>query len=647
MLDVAILVPFQGHEGLWIEPVLRKNQGPARLLAILGRQRLGHALGCDLKTSVPRWARAHRYRVSRSAGAVALASSAERAGLLWHAIDPGEIEIGDWRRRLHALRSESPRLIAINTTFINEARWLHLFCSMVKRALPDSLIALGGYYYATDARGFLGATADVFCVGEGEVRLGQIAERVRDGRPLDDIPGLYIRERDGRLRSTGPPPALELESTPLPDWSVSARMDPALDPEREPTLFHVETQRGCVFKCDFCTFRTLAESTVMSPSRAAEAILGAARAGRGRTFLADATATFPKERWRSVLDAVEAKGGSPHPLTAFARVSDLDDEVCARMARVGVRHVFIGQESGDQAVLNAMRKGTRVSQVRPALDSLARFGVKATFGFISGFPGEDSDASRRSRDLMLNLNEGHAEPTALVVYMDVFAAQDLATAGRRAELGSRQHPLDYRDVPMSARAASEEALRHCLALAERVDAPVTGFGLTPLVGDLITAFSEGGDWQTGFRWLKAYDRGVGLFVRQELDGTPVDPRALHEVERTLVSDLDPLQPIRVRGALRERARTLGVRALLGEWRREPGGRPGFLTRLLNVRTVWDATRDSRASFVALRSAAPPATAVTFSETVRATRDVEADSLVELSLSRGSRSRVRRAVPTSV
>jgi hypothetical protein len=645
MLDVAILVPFQGYESLWLEPVVRKSQGPARLLTILGRQRLGEALGQDLKHLVPGWARPHRYRVARTAGAVALASSAERANLRWHAIDPGEIGLGDWRRRLLALRAQSPRLVAINTTFINEVRWLHLFAAMVKSTLPDALLALGGYYYATDARGFLGAPADIFCVGEGEERLGQIARAVRERRSLDHIPGLFLRERDGRLKSTGKPPALDLETLPLPSWSLSRRMDPPLDPEREPMLFHVETQRGCYFKCEFCTFRTLSERSMTSPPRAAEVVANATRAGLGRTFLADATGTYPRDRWREVLAEIAAAGGSPQPLTAFARVSDLDDEVCAGMAEVGLNHVFIGQESGDQAVLNSMRKGTRVSQVRPALDAMARHGIKTTFGFIAGFPGEDAAAAARSREMMLHLNDGYAEPTVLVVYLDVFAAQDLASVSARSELGSREHPFDYRDVPMSAHEASMQAMQNYLTLSEHPGAPVTGFGLTPLVGDLITAFSHGARWREGFRWLKAYDRGVGLFVRHELDGTAVDSRILSDVLGTLRAELEP-QPLTFAGALREQARTMTVRVLLQEWRRESAGAPGLLTRVLAASSVWTALHEPRASLDAFRRSAPPATAAEVSEPVRAARDAEAATLVRLGLGQGKRPASRTVQPKS-
>src|SRR5258708_5750914 len=165
-----------------------------------------------------------------------------------------------------------------------------------------------------------------------------------------------------------------------------------------------------------------------------------------------------------------------------------------------------------------MRKGTKVNQLRPRSDALARAGIKATVGFIAGFPGEDAEAARRTRELMLRLNDGYDDPTVLVAYLDVFAAQDLAAVSARGDLRHRRHQFDYDGHPMSARTAAFEALRHSLALADEPRAPVTGFGLTPLVGDLVTACCDGGDYLEGFSWLKAFDRGMAQFVRREIDG---------------------------------------------------------------------------------------------------------------------------------
>jgi hypothetical protein len=314
------------------------------------------------------------------------------------------------------------------------------------------------------------------------------------------------------------------------------------------------------------------------------------------------------------------------------------------MDRVGVRHVFIGQESGDQAVLNAMKKGTRVDQVRPAIDRMARHGIKATFGFISGFPGEDAAAAARSREMMLHLNDGADEPTVLLVYLDVFAAQDLATIRARLDLGSEAHAFGYDGVPMRADEAADHSLRASLDLAERPGAPVTGFGLTPLAGDLVTAHAHAGDWRAGFRWLKAFDRGVAMFVRREREGTAIDRRELSAVLRRLAAELD--HGARPR-SVRTRARILALRALRTEWRRETSHGPGVLTRLLAAREMWKAFGEPAAGIAALRTAAaPPPAGAPVPEPVRAERAAQAADLVQVGLAQGRRRRSRGAAATA-
>jgi len=54
----------------------------------------------------------------------------------------------------------------------------------------------------------------------------------------------------------------------------------------------LETQRGCVFKCGFCTFRTLTSPNVVSPDVAEDRIVATTAARHATIMLTDATATY-------------------------------------------------------------------------------------------------------------------------------------------------------------------------------------------------------------------------------------------------------------------------------------------------------------------------------------------------------------------
>jgi hypothetical protein len=440
---------------------------------------------------------------------------------------------------------------------------------------------IGGYYYATNTRRFLSFDADVFCVGEGESRLPQIVSSVRDGRPLDHISGLYIRDDSAALRYTGQAEPLELERLPHPDWRLSARIDPPVDLGHDSIEFAVETQRGCVFRCEFCTYRTLASPQASSIEHAIDAILGTGVSSQGFINIIDATATFPHKRWLALLDGLVERGGAPHPVWAYARVSDISDTAARRMAQAGVRHVFIGQESGDQGILNAMKKGTKISQVKPAVAALGAHGITATFSLIHGFPGETKDSVEASRRLIGSINDGCERAPVVTGYTPFpFFYSDFASISRDESLRGADHYLNYGSAPMSPRRVAEELIETIVATSRVPHAPPSLLlfeGAPPTTG--ISLFGRDNRWHL-FRWMKAVDRGVALLLERDLEKRQPRAGELEAIRAELLSGYETsqswLQSMAQAVAAGARARFL---ARLGrEWRGEPGSRPGLLTR---------------------------------------------------------------------
>src|SRR5206468_4617943 len=141
-------------------------------------------------------------------------------------IDPGQQEIRWWRKRLEALRPRRPRAVGVSTTFTVGGKWLRALCAVVRDVLPDTKVILGGYYYTSDAADFLSMDADVYCIGEGELRVERIVQALRDGATLEEIPGLYLRRAGAPHRFTGRAPQLALDELPAPDWTLVDRIEP-------------------------------------------------------------------------------------------------------------------------------------------------------------------------------------------------------------------------------------------------------------------------------------------------------------------------------------------------------------------------------------------------------------------------------------
>lgn len=587
-LDIVLAVPFQPLTAYAVDPMYRSTLG-AHMGIRIGQataefeQFLGRPLTLQhwrdnalVQEGIPQiLSSAHR-----SLTAVSLATCLDRAGLNWSIIDPGVKELGYYRKCFEKLRAQRPRIVGISTTFAMSGPWLQAFCALVRRILPESTLIVGGSYYITSTHEFLSLDADIFFIGEGEERLPDVVRAVREGRSLDHIPGLYLRDEAGKLRTTGRAKALDLNAVEPVNWKLAERVEPFVDLENEPTYYYIETQRGCKFRCTFCTYHTMSAHEEMSVKTAVDAILRPSMFKRGYTFLVDATATFPRERWMDIMRELAARGGSPHPMMAFARVTDINEEVAELMSKAGVHEVFVGQESGDQRMLNHMKKGTKVEHVAPAVRALGKYGIGAQFCFIHGFPGENLESLRNTRQMLATMNADRPDKPVVYTYiLSPFHSFDFAPVAQKlVQLQGVQHPVGYDSGDLTPKRASEEVLNTVIQMSRIPHAPTCSFLFDGQAHFLFTVCNGPRRYDV-FRWLKALERGVAIFLEKQLEGTAPDMTELRKVRDTVLKDSKGRSAIGTamfRFAAGIRAQQAG--RLRKAWAAETPDRPHSMTR---------------------------------------------------------------------
>ncbi|HEX8183486.1 MAG TPA: radical SAM protein, partial [Blastocatellia bacterium] len=462
-------------------------------------------------------------------------------------------------------------------------------------------IVVGGYLYTTDPKMFLSLDADVFVVGEGEARLPEVVIRLRDNKPLDDVPGIYFQD-EGKLRYTGPAEQLAMSELPPIDWSLADRIDPPISFADAPVQAWVETQRGCVFKCEFCSYRTLANPEMMSIDAAAHRIVEAGRAAKnGYIYLADATATFPRKRWQQVMERVIEQGGSRRPIWSYARVTDINDELAAVMSKAGMKHVFIGQDSGDQRILDAMKKGTRLEHVRPAIEALGKHGMKASLSFIHGFPGETLESIENTRKLIATVNDDFKDrPVVIDYFLNPFIYLAFAAMSRETLEDNPKHKPGYYGDEVTDRVKVREYFKTIITMSKIPHAPLALFLLgagNPVVPGFDMAIHD--ESYEVFKLAKAYERGLTIFLEHEQFGVPIDGSELREIKGRLKSAFGRKAP-RL-SPMRQLIMTRLVPRLRSEWVTEcNGGRTGRLTRfcvsLLSRRDLGLSLADTIATY---------------------------------------------------
>lgn len=613
---VLLLVPFEPATslGLLADAQYRRTAGAFINMPLAqAMEEVNQLIGRSLNLKNPEdrpifGGRPWEFPVHRSLTAVALATDLERNGISWEAIDPGSQELEYWRRTLERAREAPPKIVAISTTFVVSLAWIRTLVALVRKNLPYAKLVIGGYFYAVKATDFLSLDGDVLVVGEGEVRFAEIVKRLLDGRPLDDVPGIYFPRGDGTLHHTGHAEPIGLARLPPADWRLAARMEPRVDLDHDMLDCAVETQRGCIFKCEFCTFRTLQSPDLLSPEAAVEAILGPSRAMKGGFVnLTDATATFPHQRWTDILHLLKAHPGPKPPLWAFARVSDINEENARLMVEAGVRELFIGQESGDQRILNAMKKGTKLDQVKPAIRALGPHDIRVYLGLIHGFPGETAESVEATRSLVTTINDGFEKRPVVPIYkVDPFVLLEFASVSQTDEMKAADHYLGYRSGEYSGRRASEEVLATLIAASRVPHAPAFIYlfhaAQPPSMGSSHAVFGGSGDPLATFRWFKAVERGVAIFLERDLDGKKPNDAELARVRAAILEHYRPRKSIKdTISALQSRARARMFSTLAKEWASEETRGTGLLTRLLlGAKTAQD-TRDHQRALLAIQT----------------------------------------------
>ena len=92
--------------------------------------------------------------------------------------------------------------------------------------------------------------------------------------------------------------------------------------------------------------------------------------------------------------------GAAIPFTMQSRVDLMSEPAVAALADARCEEVWLGVESASQPVLDAMDKGSTVTQVREATRRLKRHGMRACWFIQLGYPGEEWDDIVRTRDLI-------------------------------------------------------------------------------------------------------------------------------------------------------------------------------------------------------------------------------------------------------
>lgn len=203
---------------------------------------------------------------------------------------------------------------------------------------------------------------------------------------------------------------MPLSFYPLPDYNLLPEAERYIDNFEKQTkgvrILSVYSHRGCAFRLQHgpCVFCSIADRKLRfrdSEHFVAEA-LNLQRV-YGITHLRDCGDSITgSQTWLGeAAGQFENKNGPKFYI--YARADEITEQAVGLLNAMGVELVYLGGESGDDYILQAIRKNETCDQILRATELLGSQNIKVRASFIAGLPGESHKSMDNTRKLIESL----------------------------------------------------------------------------------------------------------------------------------------------------------------------------------------------------------------------------------------------------
>lgn len=204
------------------------------------------------------------------------------------------------------VRRTRPRLVGIACLHSLEYDRVRETAREVRRAAPEALVVVGGHAAAAFPTPLESDEVDAICLDDGEEAIPALVEAVERGVPLDALPALRLRTRDGWFSTQPLPERTCLDRVPLPARDLVNRHRNGYHCLIFKPVWLVETARGCPFRCTFCSVWQLYDPSYRE--RSVGAVVEDFASAGDAIFVADDLFWNHPARSRELAEALRRRG---------------------------------------------------------------------------------------------------------------------------------------------------------------------------------------------------------------------------------------------------------------------------------------------------------------------------------------------------
>ena len=330
------------------------------------------------------------------------------------------------------LEDFQPDVVGISfTSILSESA--HFTAGFIKRTLPSAAVIAGGYHPTVEPLEVIkDANFDAVVVGEGEITFIEwLKAYASTDKDYSKIKGLVFR-RNGRA-IINPQRELipDLDTLPLPAYGLlPITRYSSMVSTRSPYITFIRS-RGCPFNCIFCGVQRMfgKKYRVQSPQKTISEINRLIQEFKIKEVLFK-DSDFLIDR-NNVIKLCKLMIERKFDLvwSCNGRVDMVDEEIILLMRKAGCKMITYGVESGNQEILNNLKKEFTLEQVNKAMQITKNAGIQVTLNIIFGSPQETKESAQQTMTFVKQLDPDYLNSAFLTAFPGSSLYNDALTNG--------------------------------------------------------------------------------------------------------------------------------------------------------------------------------------------------------------------------
>jgi len=332
-------------------------------------------------------------------GLCVIASVVRKAGFTVKIIDAPPLNL-DLRIILELIREEKPRFVGITAATNSIHIAYSLISSMKAQSIPSKIVIGGVHITALPGETIRECGGlDIGVIGEGEVTILEILS----GKSLHEVNGIIFREDGEVYRTPHREYIQELDTLPFPAWDLLPQLEKYYRPSPHMYLRlpsnSLLTSRGCPNRCSFCI---MASSGKKFRAHSSDYTVGMVEHLIKNYHIRDIifyddNFLLDKKRAIEICEQI-IKRKLNITWSCLARTEVISPEILKLAKRAGCWQIAYGIESGDQRILDILKKNTQVEKAEEVLRKTVEAGIRTRGFFMIGVPGETEESIQKTID---------------------------------------------------------------------------------------------------------------------------------------------------------------------------------------------------------------------------------------------------------